>query len=121
LLSFCLASTRPGFDLVAEVTGLEQAVRKADLVITGEGCLDAQTLHGKGPARVGEMARRFGKPVAAIGGMVDPPAEKALRSRFHAVIGACTQETMAYALANPAEAVSKAVSSNRAVFDAIMS
>jgi glycerate kinase len=120
LLSFCRASTRPGFDLVAEVTGLEQAVLTADLVITGEGCLDAQTMHGKGPARVGEMARRFGKPVAAVGGMVDPPAEKALRSRFHAVIGACTQETMAYALANPAEAVSKAVSSNRAVFDAIM-
>ena len=120
LMSFCHATTQPGFDLVAEVTGLEQAVRRADLVITGEGCLDAQTMHGKGPARVGEMARRLGKPVAAVGGMVDGSAESALRTRFHAIIGACTPDTMAWALANPAEAVAKAVSTNRSVFHSIM-
>jgi glycerate kinase len=89
-------------------------------VITGEGCLDAQTMHGKGPARVGEMARRLGKPVAAVGGMVDGSAESALRTRFHAIIGACTPDTMAWALANPAEAVAKAVSTNRSVFHSIM-
>lgn len=120
LMSFCQAETRPGFDLVAEVTGLEAAVRTADLVITGEGCLDTQTLHGKGPARVAEMARRLGKPVAAVGGMVEAGAEAALRTRFHAVIGTCTQETLAYALAEPAKAVAAAVSSNRQLFEAIM-
>lgn len=120
LMSFCKATTQPGFDLVAQVTGLEKAVRIADLVITGEGCLDAQTLHGKGPARVGEMARRLGKPVAAVGGMVEPGAEMALKTRFHAVIGACTQETLAFALAHPAEAVAAAVSTNRKVLEAIM-
>jgi glycerate 2-kinase len=120
LMSFCQAATRPGFDLVAEVTGLEQAVRKADLVITGEGCLDTQTLHGKGPARVAELSRRMGKPVAAVGGMVEAGAETALAKRFHAVIAACTQETLAYAMAEPAKAVAKAVSSNRNLFEAIM-
>ncbi len=109
LMSFCQAHTRPGFDLVAEVTGLEEAVRAADLVITGEGCLDAQTMHGKGPARVAEMARRHGKPVAGVGGMVDPEAAAALRTRFHGLIGACTPETLAFGLANPARAVREAV------------
>ena len=120
LMSFCQALTRPGFDLVAEVTGLEAAVRTADLVITGEGCLDAQTLHGKGPARVAEMSRRLGKPVAAVGGMVEKSAEAALKTRFHAVIGACTEETLAYALAEPAKAVAAAVASNRSLFESIM-
>ena len=121
LMSFCAASTQPGFDLVAEVTGLEAAVRSADLVITGEGCLDAQTMHGKGPARVAEMARRLGKPVVAIGGMVDPAAEHALKTRFHALIRACTPETLSYALANPAKAVASAISGSRPVFESIMS
>ena len=120
LMSFCQAITRPGFDLVAEVTGLEEAVRTADLVITGEGCLDAQTLHGKGPARVAEMSRRLGRPVAAVGGMVEVGAEAALRTRFHAVIGTCTPETLAYALAEPAKALAAAVSTNRLLFESIM-
>lgn len=120
LMSFCRATTRPGFDLVAEVTGLEQAVRSADLVITGEGCLDAQTMHGKGPARVAEMARRLGKPVVAVGGMVDPSAESALKTRFHALIGACTPETLSFALAHPSKAVSGAVAGHRTLFESIM-
>lgn len=120
LMSFCQASTRPGFDLVAEVTGLEEAVRQADLVITGEGCLDAQTMHGKGPARVAEMARRLGKPVLAVGGMVDPASEPALRTRFHALIAACTPETLAYALAYPAKAVTGAIAGKRTVLESIM-
>jgi glycerate 2-kinase len=120
LMSFCGALTRPGFDLVAEVTGLAEAVRRADLVITGEGCLDAQTLHGKGPAGVAEMARRMGKPVAAVGGMVEAAALEALRTRFHAVLAACTPETLSFALAEPAKAVAAAISSNRQVLEGIM-
>ena len=121
LMSFCGASSRPGFDLVAEVTGLEEAVRQADLVITGEGCLDAQTMHGKGPARVAELARRLGKPVAAVGGIVESAAEPALRTKFHALIATCTQETLALALTQPHQAVADAVAKNRKVFEAIIS
>ncbi len=120
LMSFCGAETRPGFDLVAEVTGLEEAVREADLVITGEGCLDAQTMHGKGPVRVAEMARRHGKPVAGVGGMVDGAAEAALRTQFDALVAACTPETLAYALAQPSRAVSEAVARQAGLFVAIM-
>lgn len=79
---FLGATLIPGFDLVAESLGLEQAVREADLVITGEGRLDAQTLQGKAPAGVADLARRLGKPVAAFAGVVDPDAGAALAERF---------------------------------------
>jgi glycerate kinase len=112
LMSFCNASTRPGFDVVSEVTGLEASVGGSDLVITGEGCLDSQTLHGKGPICVADLARSFGKPVAAVGGMVEAHAETALRTRFNLVMAACTPETLHEALARPAAAVRAAINAN---------
>lgn len=75
LMSFCGAQVRSGFDLLAETIGLEARIVAADLVITGEGGLDAQTLEGKGPAGVAALARRHGKPVVAFGGGIDPAAE----------------------------------------------
>jgi glycerate 2-kinase len=70
LLSFCGARLQCGFSLVAELTGLAEKIAQSDLVITGEGCLDGQTLHGKGPAGVADLARSLGKPVIGIGGIV---------------------------------------------------
>jgi glycerate kinase len=67
----CGASIRSGFDWVAEVVGLEGALRDADLVITGEGSIDAQTARGKGPAGVAALARRTGTRVVAVAGRVD--------------------------------------------------
>ena len=61
---------RPGADLVFELTGLRQALAGADLVITGEGALDAQTLQGKAPAAVAAAARAAGIPVVAVAGRV---------------------------------------------------
>jgi glycerate kinase len=83
LMSFCGAELKCGFDLVADVTGLHERVTRADLVITGEGKLDAQTLHGKGPMGVAEMAREAGRPVIGVGGIID--ASEELRSRFRAL------------------------------------
>jgi glycerate 2-kinase len=68
LMSFCSAKTRPGFDVVAEAVGLESKIKDADLVITGEGSLDRQTLEGKTPAGVARLARKLGKRVFAIVG-----------------------------------------------------
>jgi glycerate kinase len=68
LMSFCGAKIRPGFDVVAEAAGLESKIKDADVVITGEGSLDRQTLEGKTPAGVARLARKFGKPVFAIVG-----------------------------------------------------
>ena len=68
LMSFCGGKIRPGFDVVAEAVGLESKIKDIDLVITGEGSLDLQTLEGKTPAGVAGLARKLGKRVFAIVG-----------------------------------------------------
>jgi glycerate 2-kinase len=71
LMSFCGATIRPGFNVVAEAVGLESQMKDVDLVITGEGSLDRQTLEGKTPAGVGTLARKLGKKVFVIAGRTD--------------------------------------------------
>jgi glycerate kinase len=71
LISFCGAQIRPGFDIVAEAVDLESKMKRVDLVITGEGSLDPQTLEGKTPAGVARLARELGKKVFAIAGRFD--------------------------------------------------
>jgi len=68
LMSFCGAKIRPGFDVVAESIGLKSKLEAVDLVITGEGSLDRQTLEGKTPAGVAWLARKIGKRVYAMVG-----------------------------------------------------
>src|ERR1043166_5896723 len=68
LMSYCAAKVRPGFDVVAEAVGLESKMKDVDLVVTGEGSLDRQTLEGKTPAGVARLARKLGKRVFAIVG-----------------------------------------------------
>jgi glycerate 2-kinase len=60
-----------GFDFLAESAKLRDHVQDADLVITGEGKLDRQTLEGKGPFGVAAMARQCGKLVIAIAGVIE--------------------------------------------------
>jgi glycerate kinase len=79
LMSFCGAKLQSGFDLVAEITGLRDRIAAADVVITGEGKLDAQTLHGKGPMGVAEMAKALGKRVIGIGGIIDNSDQLSLK------------------------------------------
>jgi glycerate 2-kinase len=83
LLSFCGATIRPGFDLVAELLDLGAAIERADVVITGEGRFDDQTLEGKAPAGVARLARKLGKRIFAIVGCATEQA--ATREVFDAV------------------------------------
>ncbi len=62
------ASFRPGIELMLDVLGFAPALERATLVITGEGSLDEQTLHGKAPAGVAAAARAAGKDVVAVCG-----------------------------------------------------
>ena len=62
------ATLRPGIDLMLDLLGFEDQVRGTDLVVVGEGSLDAQTLHGKAPAGVARLARAAGARVVAICG-----------------------------------------------------
>ncbi|KRP76564.1 glycerate kinase [Pseudomonas lactis] len=66
--AFLAAQFRPGVEVVAELVSLDEAVRGADLVITGEGRFDAQTLRGKTPFGVARIAQRHGVPVIVIAG-----------------------------------------------------
>lgn len=70
---------RPGIEVLLDVLGFEAALARADLVITGEGSLDRQTLHGKAPAGVAAAARAAGKRVVAVCGGLSID-ETALRS-----------------------------------------
>ncbi|RYD39017.1 MAG: glycerate kinase, partial [Verrucomicrobiaceae bacterium] len=74
LLRFADAKLVPGFDLVAEALGMSDRLKSADLVITGEGSLDVQTLGGKGPAGVAAMAKAAGIPVVAVAGRIEDTA-----------------------------------------------
>jgi glycerate kinase len=62
------ASMRPGIEVVLELVGFDAALRGTDLVITGEGSLDEQTLHGKAPIGVARVAGAAGIPVVAVCG-----------------------------------------------------
>ncbi|WP_370269352.1 glycerate kinase [Streptomyces sp. V4I8] len=62
------ARFRPGIEVMLDVLGFAPALERADLVITGEGSLDEQTLHGKAPAGVAAAARAAGKEVVAVCG-----------------------------------------------------
>jgi glycerate 2-kinase len=106
LLTFCHAELCPGFELVSKVVGLEAAVARADLVLTGEGSLDGQTLEGKTPVGVAAVARRLGKPVIAFGGRVEAKAREALHAHFDELIALADVEpelTQAQRIARGAE------------------
>jgi glycerate kinase len=70
LLSFGGAQIESGFDVVSGFTRLPEAIRESDVVITGEGRVDEQTLEGKAPSGVARLARQSGKRVFAIAGSV---------------------------------------------------
>jgi glycerate kinase len=69
------ARFRPGIEVMLDVLGFAPALEWADLVITGEGSLDEQTLHGKAPAGVAAAARAAGKEVVAVCGRLALPPE----------------------------------------------
>lgn len=96
---------RPGIDIVMGAVKLEEALQGADLVVTGEGRLDGQTLHGKVPSGVARLAERYGKAVIAIGGSLGDNAA-ALHNRGIAAMFSTTPrpcslgEAVAEAVAN---------------------
>lgn len=68
LLAFLNAELRSGIEIVTEAVELEKAIMDADLVITGEGRIDSQSIKGKVPVGVARLAKRHNKPVIGIAG-----------------------------------------------------
>ena len=85
LMAFLGGRLVSGFDMVASQINLEARVASADLVITGEGRLDEQSLQGKGPVGVARLARRLGRKIVGVAGSVDDSA--GLRAQFDLLIG----------------------------------
>lgn len=108
LLAFLNAELLPGIQIVIETTGLEKRIVGADLVITGEGKIDGQSVYGKTPVGVARLAAKHGIPVIAVAGSVGPGADNVYQNGITAVFsigtGPCTLE----------EALSKAAENLRA-------
>lgn len=114
-LAFFDAQFRPGVALVAELTGLEEAMKKADLVLTGEGKLDAQVMHGKAVMGITLLAAQNNVPVVALVGALGDGYqalyEHGLTAAFSISNGPCTledcQDNAASLLADRTKAVAR--------------
>ena len=73
--SFLKGTLEPGIDIVLQETDLEAYMADADIVVTGEGRLDRQTVMGKAPVGVAKLAKQYGKPVIAFAGCATQDAE----------------------------------------------
>lgn len=96
LYAFCGAELRQGIDIVIEASGLAKQLVDADLVITGEGRIDSQTIHGKVPVGVAKVAKRFNKPVIGIAGSLTADVgvvhDHGLDAVFSVIYTVCTLE-----------------------------
>lgn len=81
-LSYLNAELRPGIELIMEAIGIEEHIRNADIVITGEGRLDGSSCMGKAPVGVARLAKKYEKPVIAVAGCV---AEDAHLTNEHGI------------------------------------
>ena len=85
MAAFLGAELRSGAETVAEAVGLKKIIRRSDLVITGEGRVDGQTMHGKAPAKVAEIAAEAGRPVFVLCGVLGGGWERLDRMGVSAV------------------------------------
>jgi glycerate kinase len=104
MVVFLQGRLRPGIEIVTEAVRLDDAVRGADLVVTGEGRIDGQTVNGKTPIGVARVAAIHGVPVVAIGGGLAPDAGAVHAHGIDAVFAAVSRPcTVAEALADAAQ------------------
>jgi glycerate kinase len=109
MMVFLGGRLRPGSEIVTDAVGLDAAVADADLVLTGEGRIDGQTIQGKTPVGVARVAQRHGKPVIAIGGSLGNGAAAVHGYGIDAVFGSVSRPcTVEEALANAAANVRSA-------------
>ena len=86
LKNFLGASIRAGADIVTEITGTESLIRECDIVITGEGRMDSQTVNGKAPYKIMELGVKYGKRVIGITGILGDDHEACLDAGFNKIV-----------------------------------
>ena len=87
LIGFCNGKLESGIDLVIKHSNLEDKVRKADFVFTGEGSIDFQTKFGKTPIGVAKIAKKYNIPVIAFGGRIGEGIDELYSLGIDSVIG----------------------------------
>jgi len=85
LLAFLNAKLQSGVNIVIETTALEDKLKDADLVITGEGMIDYQTQYGKTPYGVAMLSKKYDIPVIAIAGSIGRDAEELYLKSFDSI------------------------------------
>ncbi|MCR4704391.1 MAG: glycerate kinase [Saccharofermentans sp.] len=82
LKNFFNASVKSGADIVTSITGAESLIKDCDIVITGEGRMDRQTVNGKAPFKILELGKKHGRRVVAVTGILGDGYEECLRAGF---------------------------------------
>jgi glycerate kinase len=105
MLAFFGATLKPGIEIVTAAVDLDTQVRDADLVITGEGRIDSQTINGKTPIGVARVAKKHAKPVIGIAGCLGADADvvhtHGIDAVFSVIYKPCTlDEALSEAAAN---------------------
>jgi glycerate kinase len=107
LMAYCGATARAGVEVIIEAAGFEQKLEGADLVLTGEGSIDAQTMNGKVVAGVCHAAR---VPVVAFGGRMELSREQMDALNLHSAFAIADEERgLEYSLTHAAELLEIAV------------
>ncbi len=107
LMTFCHASLESGFDCIAKTLDAETHIAAADIVITAEGSLDSQSLEGKTPIGVSQLARKHGIPVYALAGKVSDTEQ--LLHHFDGIDSILNSGvTLKHAIANAVELLEQA-------------
>lgn len=103
--AFLRGKLEPGINIVLEEIGIESAIKAADIVITGEGRLDGQTVMGKAPIGIARLAKKYGKPVIAFSGAVTEDAAACNQAGIDAFFPILRQVTTLEAAMSPATAI----------------
>ncbi len=110
LVAFLNARIKQGVDIVIKAWGLKEKMENADLVFTGEGSIDRQTLYGKVPFGVAKIGKKYGVPVIVIAGNVEDDAYIFLKYGIEAIFSTTPRiMTLAEIHKNPGQLITNTV------------
>ena len=109
LVAFANGKLQRGVDLIIDAVKLRERLTSADLCLTGEGAIDAQSAFGKTAVGVGRLARSLGCPTLALVGSIGPGAEAVLKEGIDAYFSICSGPiSLEQAIAEAEELLQKA-------------
>ncbi|NLZ38576.1 MAG: glycerate kinase [Firmicutes bacterium] len=109
LIVFCNGVLRSGIEIILDLLNIDQHLLDADLVITGEGQIDEQTINGKVPIGVARRAKKYGVPVLAITGSIGEKTEEIHEKGIDAMVSIINQPMeLKYAMENAAALITQA-------------